>query len=141
MLTAISASEFLFNLFLTSSGSIFKSSSLMSTILVVQSFHSGMVAVAINDIVGLITSIPFNPLAFITKSCPCEADVTATAYLAPTISANFCSNSATFGPFPHQPLSITSLSACTSSSPPSGLSTGNIVSLISIVFLLKYFYH
>ena len=123
----------------TSSGSRHRVSSRTSTIFEVQLFQRGTTAVVIKEIVGLMISQSLIPNALKTKSCPLVALLTATAYLAPTSSANFFSNSATLGPLPHHPLSIDSLREFNSSSPPTGRRTGSIVSRIFISFLFILF--
>ena len=91
-LTTIIALVFGFKFFLTSTGSIHIVYGSTSTIFDVQLFHKGTTAVVMNEIVGLMISQSLIPSAFKTKSCPWVALDTATAYFAPTISANSFSN-------------------------------------------------
>src|SRR5713101_7822090 len=84
-------------------------------------------AVAMNERLGHSTSSPgLMPAA---KKAKCRAvvqDETATAWAAPTYSANLRSNSATQGPWLTQPLLSTSRTAFSSFSPKDGRAMGMV---------------
>ena len=72
----------------------------------------------VSSLVGVvITSPPSTPATLSARCSAAVAELTDTACCAPTNAPKRCSNSAVFGPCPHQPERITSATASISSSP------------------------